>query len=130
MCLYKNKKYHPSNKPLVAKEDIVCYKQLEINYSVNEYETPCTHSKVPIECLTKKIPFKAVILNKAQFIWRHILGFSNIVENGFIHSHMYYPSPNFLYDVFKCIIPKGTKYFVGKDGDYASEQIIFLKQLK
>ena len=121
MCLYKDKKKHPFNRPLVADKDIVCFKQLQINWITNDYRTPCTYSRVPIECLKKKIPFKAEIFNKFRFIWRHILGFSNVVTGGFIHSHVYNPSSSFLYDTFKCIIPKGTKYFIGVDHDYASE---------
>lgn len=129
MCLDKNKKYHPFNRPLIAKEDIVCYKQLQIT-SFGEYVTPYTYVKVPIECLKNKVPFKAIILNKSKFIWKHILGFSNVADNGFIHSYLYIPWHHWLYTNFKCIIPKGTKYFIGQDGDYASEQIIFVEQLQ
>ena len=129
MCLYKDKKKHPFNRPLIADKDIICYKQLETSHFYG-YITPCTYSVVPADCLKNKAPFKAIILNKAQFIWRHILGFSNVVTDGFIHSHVYNPSPSFLYTTFKCIIPKGTKYFIGDDHDYASEQIIFVEELK
>lgn len=129
MCLFKAKGLHPFNRPLVAKEDIVCYKQLS-QIEENIYVTPCIYIQVPIECIRDKVPFKAEILNKFSFIWRHVLGFNNIVTDGFIHSHTYLPGNSFLYYTFKCIIPKGTKYFVGINGDYASEQIIFLEQLK
>lgn len=130
MCLYKDKNKHPFNRPLIAEEDIVCYKQLEISHFTDGYVTPCTYSVVPAECLKKKVPFKAEILDKVEFIWRHVLGFSNIVEDGFIHSHALSPGNSFLYRTFQCIIPKGTKYFIGSNCDYASEQIIFEKQLK
>ena len=36
---------------------------------------------------------------------------------------------SFILEVFECIIPKGTKYFVGIQGDYASERIIFLEKI-
>ena len=129
MCLIKDKERHPFNRPLIAKEDIVCFKQLELSDSYG-YLTPCTYSIVPTECLKKKVPFKAKIRNEIVFIWRHVLGFSNIVEDGFIHSHVDNPPFRFLYTTFKCIIPKGTKYFIGDDQDYASEQIIFVEQLQ
>ena len=74
--------------------------------------------------------YSKYFFNKFIFIWKHVLGFGNIVEDGFIHSYVYNPSPSFLYTIFKCIIPKGTKYFIGDDHDYASEQIIFVEQLK
>ena len=130
MCLYKNKKHHPFNRPLIAEEDIVCYKQLDTSRFTDGYITPCTYSEVPKECLKKKIPFKAEILNKFMFIWRHVLGFSNVVTDGFIHSHAHAPLNSFLYYTFQCIIPKGTKYFIGSHDDYASEQIIFVKRVR
>jgi hypothetical protein len=130
MCLFKAKGLHPFNRPLIAEEDIVCYKQLDISRFTNGYITPCTYSVVPAECLEKKVPFKAEILNKFMFIWRHVLGFSNMVTDGFIHSHVYIPFPSFFYCTFECIIPKGTKYFIGTNDDYASEQIIFLRRVR
>lgn len=130
MCLFKDKKFHPFNRPLVAEEDIICYKLLETVHFTDRYVTPCTYSMVPTDCLNKKVPFKAEIINKAQFIWRHVLGFSDVVTDGFIHSLVNDPSPCVMYTTFKCIIPKGTKYFVGGHGDYASEQIIFVEPLK
>jgi hypothetical protein len=136
MCLIKNKKYHPFNRPLIAEEDIVCYKQLSVNCQ-NKIITPYKRVLVPIKCIQKnkrkRIPFKAEILNKFRFIWRHVLGFSNIVTDGFIHTFsLSTPYRDLFYcdRVFKCIIPKGTKYFIGDDYDYASEQIIFVEQLK
>lgn len=130
MCLYKNKKHHPFNKPLIADKDIVCYKQLETSHFTDGYVTPCTYSVIPAECLEKKIPFKAEILNKFMFIWRHVLGFGNVVTDGFIHSYVDFPDPSFFYYTFQCIIPKGTKYFIGNEHDYASEQIIFIKRVR
>lgn len=127
MCLYKDKKHHPFNRPLIAKEDIICYKKLaEIG---NAYITPYTYIQVPIECIRDKVPFKAQILSKFKFIWNHILGFNNLVEGGFIHSFQKDPTWS-EYVTFKCIIPKGTKYFIGEEWDYASEQIIFVERLQ
>ena len=136
MCLYKNKKHHPFNRPLIADKDIVCYKQLWVNWN-NAVVTPITKTLIPIKCIhknkKKRIPFKAEILNKFKFIWKHVFGFSNEVTDGFIHT---FSSEPFHYNhfwscrIFKCVIPKGTKYFIGYNEDYASEQIIFVEQLK
>ena len=136
MCLYKDKKYHPHNHPLIAEEDIVCYKRLWVRCD-NRIVTPHTHIPIPIKCLQKnkrkRVPFKAEILNKFRFIWRHVLGFGNIVEDGFIHTYSSMPSHYNVFwgdRIFQCIIPKGTKYFIGEDGEeYASEQIMFGKRL-
>ena len=127
MCLFKDKKFHPNNRPLIAQEDIVCYKQL---YRVHDglYTTPYTDTTVPDECLNQNIPFKAEIVKKFRFFWNHILGMSNIVDDGFIHTYTY-SRLQFCYDTFECIIPKGTKYFIGEGIDLASEKIIFLKRV-
>lgn len=126
MCLFKDKKYHPFNRPLIAKDDIICYKKLcQIG---DTYYTPQICTQVPIECIRNKVPFKAQILSKFKFIWKHVLGFSNSVENGFIHA---FQRDNGLrgYTTFECIIPKGTEYFIGRDDHIAAKEIIFLEEL-
>lgn len=127
MCLFKDKKHHPFNRPLIAKEDIVCYKKLN-RCGENIYMTPIIDILVPIECIQDKVPFEAQILSKFIFIWSHVFGFSAFVEDGFIHTFNRNDECR-LYETFKCIIPKGTKYFIGEDGDYASERIIFLQKM-
>lgn len=127
MCLIKNKAFHPHNHPLIAKEDIICYKKLQ--QIGDAYFTPCTYIQVPIECIRDKVPFEATIFHKFNFIWRHVFGFGDFVEDGFIHTYQE-DNGRRNYEVFKCIIPKDTKYFIGENGDYASEQIIFAEQLK
>lgn len=136
MCLVKDKRYHVFNRPLIAEEDIVCYKQLYINW-LGESTAPYTNTPIPIKCIQKdkrkRIPFKAKVINKFEFIWDHVFGFSHLVADGFIHTFSSVPSYFDLHRnerIFQCIIPKGTKYFIGNDGDYASEQIIFGDRLK
>lgn len=53
-----------------------------------------------------------------------------IVKGGFIHTYKYFYGSiqNQTYHVFKCIIPDGTKYYVG-NGEYASKEIIILERL-
>jgi len=127
MCLFKDKGFHPHNRPLIAEKDIVCYKKLKQTRK-DTYITPWTYDQVPIECIRNKVPFKAEILSKFKFIWKHILGFSNTVEDGFIHS--FQQDNGFRgYKTFKCIIPKGTEYFIGRDNHIASKEIIFLEEL-
>jgi hypothetical protein len=134
MCLIKDKKHHPFNRPLIAGEDIVCYKVLTQNAwdSPDILRTPYQYQKIRIQVyLDYQIPFTAWDEHEFRSFWRHKLGFSRVVESGFIHT---YRDNHFipLYKrewVFKCIIPKGTEYFIGIDNDYASERIIFLERL-
>lgn len=135
MCLIKDKKHHPFNRPLVADEDIVCYKVL-FQYFVDFPDilrTPYQYQKIRIQVyLDYQIPFTAWDEHEFRSFWRHKLGFSRVVESGFIHTYRDNHSIlSFRNEyVFKCIIPKGTKYFIGVDNDYASERIIFLEKLE
>ena len=104
---------------------------------MGEIVTPYTNIPVPTKCIQKnkkkRVPFKAEIINKWKFILKHVFGFSEVVTDGFIHTFASAPPYYNLFwndRVFKCIIPKGTKYFIGDDDDYASEQIIFGERLK
>ena len=78
MCLYKNKTFHPHNRPLIADRDITCYKKVQ-QVDKDAYITPCTIAEIPIECIQNKVPFEAQILSKFKFIWRHVFGFSRLV---------------------------------------------------
>lgn len=135
MCLYKDKKHHPFNKPLVADKDIVCYKALiqSLPDSPDIFLTPFQLEPIRIPVyINCQIPFIARDDNKFCSFWKHKLGFSRIVESGFIHTFKEKHSISLRrYGfIFKCIIPKGVKYFIGTDNDYASERIIFLEEIK
>lgn len=135
MCLIKDKKHHPFNRPLVADEDIVCYKVLFQYFIDSPYilRTPYQLQPVRIQVyLDYQIPFTAWDEYEFRSFWRHKLGFSRVVESGFIHTYRdNHSTPLGKKElVFKCIIPKGTKYFIGVDNDYASERIIFLEEIK
>ena len=127
MCLFKDGKVHPHNRPLVAKEDIACYK-LVYRFKDDAYTTPCINTIIPRECIENKVSFKAKIVNKFRFFCAHVLGTSLIVNDGFIHVYKY-PRHRFDCLTFKCIIPKGTKYFIGISNDLAAKEIIFLERL-
>ena len=124
MCLISKSKW------TIAKGDIVCYKHLYTNkkkpfwkrlfsFFKYYYRTPYMGFKVD------NIHFKAegnedVLLFNGEFI----------IKRGFIHTYRY--PYNFIQDqtnhMFKCIIPDGTKYYIG-NGEYASKEIIFLERL-
>jgi hypothetical protein len=131
MCLFKNVKIHPNFRPLRAKSDIVCFKIL-IKTSDNRFITPVQRVEISPDCLYHKQPLKASILSYFRFFKYHILGKRGIVTDGFIHTHetlnlsIYTPE---YYTIFKCVIPKGTRYYRGLSNQYASRKIIFLEQL-
>ncbi len=127
MCLSKDYIIHTHNRPIIAKEDIVCYKEVHKSIIDGAYITPYTTTIVPIECIENRVPFKAKITKIFRFFCDHVLGTSSIVKDGFIHVYTY--PPKWCPIKFKCIIPKGTKYFIGLHYDLAAKEIIFLEEI-
>lgn len=138
MCLTVN---NINNCFRYASEDIVCYKVLHLltdeeRYIINEtnrYVTPYKFIGIPDEVLDGKSPFKA--LGKCHTIYKDNECFIN---GGYIHTFAEYPKEwidnhKIGYVVFRCVIPKGTRYakgyFCGVDA-YASKEIMFIEEIK
>lgn len=134
MCLYTNRW-----KPLIAKEDIICYKILVKTKNPFVYRTPVIRTKV-IKIPFFKRTFKAKGNRRITFV-----ALSNYIDTGlyevsegFIHTYKEIKSAKHqinynLYEdecvIFKCIIPKGTCYYES-DNEYASEKIEILDEVK
>ena len=101
MCLIKIHRF-----PKLAKEDIVVYKELDI-VEKNEYKTPYQHVLVKLN---------SYIYNTLP-IWFGIFNFRKIEGEG-VHSYKY-PRKG----LFKAIIPKGSWYYIGIIGNYASNKL-------
>lgn len=127
MCLFANRKY-----AFVAQEDIECYKVLR---RVDDVLTSYYHQSF----IWKKSVTYTSVLESFDSVFK-----SNQynVERGF-HSYMYQKdAEEFINEIsgdeilvlVKCIIPKGSQYFVGQSTDwragYASDKIIFTSIIK
>lgn len=125
MCLISKSKW------TIAKGDIICYKHL---YAIKKkpfwkrlfsffkyyYRTPYMRFKVNDIHLRAK-GSEEVIFSNGEFI----------IKGGFIHTYkylLYSYTQDQANHMFKCIIPDGTKYYIG-DGEYASKEIIILERL-
>ena len=143
MCLYTNQKVAK-----VAEQDIVCYKILYKGN--NSYQTPFQFTLVPSKCFIRGELYTPAEEGEAKpnphgcETWQS----TYLVEEGFIHtckdidygmSFLKWfkgrqPSPSMEDNcrIYRCIIPKGTEYFEGHDGDgesYASKAIKFIKEV-
>ena len=122
-----------------AKNDIECYKVLvEGSY---HYETPFAREIVRSLHLNGKEPFAAkgraytrLFNNSRSIDIGYIHTFTNL-ENAIKDCYCWYGIylPNDIH-IFKCVIPKGTRYAIGqfkewKDA-YASKQIIFKEEVE
>ena len=119
-----------SDNPKVADKDIVCYKFLD-RLGPFRYMTPIREVKLWKFPYLKKI-FVAKGTEEAE---RDPLQRRYVVGEGFIHTFAKMSdeySRRGLHDVvlFRCIIPKGTKYFKSMDGsEYASREIVILNKV-
>ena len=136
MCLYIDKKIHgPFQRIKKAKDDIVCYKVLR-DYGSNLY-TPYAFFEVSSQVYKGELPMIGEYSNIRK-LFRRIFH-SDVIKEGYIHTFRlqsfaqnearFLTIPNGDTSIFKCIIPKGTYYYQGKYGDYASECIIFKELL-
>lgn len=127
MCLFANRNY-----AFTAQEDIECYKVLR---RVGDVLTSYFYERFTWE---KSITY-TTLLQTFNSVFR---GYQCNVEQGF-HSYMYQKdAEDFINEVcgdktlvlVKCIIPKGSQYFVGDSTDlragYASDKIIFTSIIK
>jgi hypothetical protein len=123
---------------LRAKEDIVCYKLLDRDRFYNPiyaaYVKGITEYRTPF----RGIPIKdKVIEGKKCFRAKGCAAFgSGVITEGAIHACAteekawdYYKYGSMGNSIFKCIIPKGTRYAVGIDGDICAKKIKFIEKI-
>lgn len=124
MCLIIYHPYQPKFfvrlKARIARRDIICYKLL---YKTKEdLITPYQHLKVDTS-----LPLIADFLDAAketQGFYMAVHGIHTYKDQDILSLY----SVNYI--LYKCIIPKGTKYYISYDKtEYCSERIHFIKQV-
>ena len=135
MCLVVKKIRHLNNKPKIAKKDIICYKMFRV-------------TKLGLQS-----PFRGIIWNcgdnikngymradNFQMIPEKIDNIGNCIINNGLHSFRKLEKPTdcpytqYINEMTKiddyvtalCIIPKGSRYWIGRDNDYCSESLYLL----
>ena len=122
MCLSINKKFHKNNKPLKAEKDIRVYKCLDIQFGIT---TPFMYHPIKFDEEGKCIltsgelkPTSEDTINKGIHAYR--------TKNDAIITCLMFPETGTT--AFKATIPKGTKYFIGNNGDIVSEKMIIYNE--
>lgn len=118
MCLTINRFYHPRLKPKTAKKDIPCYKL--VDFCGKNVSTP--YYDIQIDQFTVIDGLKADVfhLNPLGLNIHHGIHTFRTREKAEEHAEIH-PTRAIL----ACYIPKGSKYWVGKNKDYASDKIKF-----
>ena len=135
MCLYSKQQDW-----FVANSDIKCYKVLELKkkfLGIKKYHTPYRVMEVSRKIISGK---KDLIAEGEPVLRSVMLGndIAYIVEGGAIHAYVgnreaylnVYFHPLVRLEIFECIIPTGTKFMVGIDGDICAEKIRFVKKFE
>lgn len=121
MCLTKK-----NIIPRIALKDIVVYKYLKRNEE-GELCTIFTDNVVKIGGIYKGefnyYDYSGLPSSSSNFIESL---FSKVIDTGYIHSYVI--SENMFANkvCVKCIIPRGTLYFIGKDKDIASRKLKYV----
>lgn len=130
MCLYAD----ILNSELVAEEDIICYKVLD--FVNGKYVSPYQRTNY-----TEYINNFGKIFEDPTEIRRYydLLSVDIIVyDKGFVHFYtdlkvakIAIRNTSYRIDsrIFKCIIPKGTTYIIGKYDDICARKFKFVKQI-
>lgn len=135
MCLEVSRIHHPFLKPKVARKDIPCFKLLSVEtkkeFPYAPYDTFILHTPIAIKAIEEEDIFVSLQGDNPDS-WKTKK--RDYIGGGAIHSFRTYKEARKMQthntNYFECIIllayiPKGTKYYIGKDNDYASEMIKF-----
>lgn len=132
MCLLSNTK-----KPLIAKEDIICYKVLqrledgsyispfrEVKYKINDFNFPEEESDMNMKSLTQYAPIYAI---DSGFL--HCLTSQGLLYlQKFVYASVL--AKEFPFYLFVCYIPKGSKYFISHCGTEICADKLFVEDIK
>lgn len=116
--------------PRIALKDIVVYKKL-VRDSKDNLFTP-----VICDCVKLGYTYKGIfgISNDELKNSRNLIFslFSKYITSGYIHSYTdkYYAACKHSGYLVKCIIPKGTLYFIGYNFDIASRKLKYVEIIK
>ena len=134
MCLFVNSGFHKvkNNKPiaLVAKQSILVYKVLEVEGK--HYHTPFEYMAINFDdeygmFFYKTTRFSIDVHNKyTYFVSKGIHSYIDFDEANYTNArmkHLYYSNANIHY----AIIPKGSKIYIGLDGDIVSSNLVVFK---
>ena len=123
MCLAIDKGFHKNNEPLIAERNIRVYKCLDMD----QFGITTPFMYYPIEFDEEG---KCILISK-----KLELTSQDTIREG-IHACRTKKAAEFICfmfpeagtTTFKAIIPKGTKYFIGNNGDIVSEKIIIYNE--
>lgn len=113
-----------SSSPLVAKEDIICYK-LGYNRDNKRFISPYMYYIYRFNTPA----YSSLYIEGSEKYWSVYRGIHTFVSlrDAIIFKENHFPPRYYDLSIFKCVIPKGSKYYLGKYGDfnnYASNALI------
>lgn len=142
MCLKIDRLHHPFLRPKVARKNIPCYKVVVLKpyceivildpLSVEDSKFTIITSIMETPLNTKCLRVTGVKAEEYDYIHFKQRSNKEVIHGGAIHSFKTFEKCIEYQDgilgitaILRAYIPKGTKYYIGRDGDYASEMIKF-----
>ena len=132
MCLNVKNKWHKDGKPLIAEEDFVVFKVLYHSVFVDVILTPVR------QCPIIFTNGKAILKAKLHMFTGYNYAFKKCITvcTRGIHAFLNSKSQRMILwghnsrklHAHKAIIPKGTKYYIGEEGDIVAEKMIILEK--
>ena len=122
MCLYS------TTGKKIAERDIVCYKVL--SYWHGNYYTPIMCKRVKNAVLTGRRLFRGGLFRQKHKYTNYIS-----IEGGYVHVYSSLMNCRWRWSCdecryYECIIPKGTEYWISKNGtEMAARKIRFVKRV-
>ena len=131
MCLTVNKKLHPGKKPLVAKQDMYTFK---VCRNLSEDKKVCfsfyKRAQQPLGKLLKSNMDSVDRYNEIEKGLHSLQIKNNIDSNGLgTHTFDLYPIYTSSISILLCKIPKGSKYFIGRQKDIVSNKLVLIEPL-
>lgn len=128
MCLYIKYINHPDGKPCISTRDIHCYKIYFIGESspTKQYLlSPYRSERVLSTTITAKPFFQSI--SESGIIDYAIHAYYSIFNTRFALITFHQNNPR--YKIFTMCIPKGTKYWIGENGEIAAEKMVFVTDI-
>lgn len=115
---------------LIAEKDIKCYKMLDTNME-GDFVTPYERTLVDDSIIRGERLFIAEKTDYETFFPNYDGTYA--IDDGAIHCYRNwlhgFINASGCYHLFKCVIPKGTCYAIGEDGEICAQAIKFVKQI-
>lgn len=141
MCLTINPKYHPDQEPLTEDFDIHVFKvmtkfssgRLRSAFFLEHYELGETKDALFLYYRSAGVSYTKPKDLRFTAVTKGLHSYRGYFKAKEIADQMNYPWDKYdtlKYNIYHAVIPRGSKHYVGQDGDVVSEKLVVTKLVK